>query len=286
MALRTGQFQIGDLVFGRNTLFPINELNMNGYDVTSGDYQIASADELRMTRDFFAPTAISFTLAVLDNFILPNMGGFGTAVPVPDGRFALDNLVREWRADEVRKVWGATKPIKSRQDNGKTTLIYGRPRKLAVGKASRKSEFAVVVAEFQRSDTLAYSNEEYFVNVLPGAGSTAVSRFDGQAPSWLRFLITGPANDPLITFGSQFQVQLDYNIPAGKVVEVNSYPWTRRVILAPDNLNLSPLMIPPSPYLSEMKFLANTVRNVSWSAGGTTGASNLSVLWREAYLYW
>lgn len=286
MALRVGQFQIGDVVFGRNTLFPINELNMNGYDVTAGDYQVASADEIRMTRDFISPTSISFTLAVLDNYILPNMGGYGTATAVEDGKFALDNFVREWRADEVRGVWGATKPLKNRQDNGKTTLIYGRPRKLAVGKASRKSEFAVVVAEYQRLDTLAYSNEEYFVNMAPGAGPLSVARLDGQAPSWLRFLIAGPANDPLITFGTQFQIQLDYNLPADKVIEINSYPWTRRVIRAPENLNLSPLMIPPSPYLSDMKFPANSTRNVSWSAGGTTGASNLSMLWREAYLYW
>jgi len=286
MPMRTGQFQIGDLVFGRNTLYPINELNMNGYDVTAGDYQVASADEIRMTRDFFAPTSISFTLAVLDNFILPVFGNYPGVVAVEDGKLALDNFIREWRADEVRKVWGATKPLKSRSDNGKTTLIYGRPRKLAVGKASRKSEFAVVVAEYQRVDTLAYSDDEYFVSIAPGGGGTNIARLDGQAPAWLRFLITGPANDPLISFGSQFQVQIDYNIPAGKVVEVNAYPWTRRVILAPDNLNLSPLMIPPSPYLSEMKFLAGTDHTVSWTAGSTTGASNLSVLWREAYLYW
>jgi hypothetical protein len=285
MAMRPGQYQIGNVIFGRNTLYPINELNMNGYDVTAGDYQLSSADEVRMTRDFFKPTSISFTVGVLDNFLIKNLAGYGTGVAPPDGKVLLDNFIREWRADEVRNVWGATKPIKCRQDDNQTTLIYGRPRKLAVGKRSLKSQFAVVVAEYQRLDTLAYSDDEYFVNVTPSTPRT-VSRFAGQAPAWLRFLLTGPINNPLITFGSLFQIQVNYNIPAGKVLEINSYPWTRRVILAPDNLNISPLMVPPSPYLSEVKFPAGSSQAVSLSGGSTTGATNLSVLWREAYLYW
>lgn len=286
MAMRPGQYSIGDVIFGRNTMYPINELNMNGYDVTAGDYQLSSADEVRMTRDFFKPTSISFTMGVMDNFLIENLAGYGTGTPPPDGKLLLDNLIREWRADEVRGVWGATKPIKCRQDNGKTTLIYGRPRKLAAGKASRKAEYAIVIAEYQRLDTLSYSDEEYFINVAPGASAVNAIRQGGQAPAWLRFLVTGPANNLLINFGSLFQIQVNYNIPAGQVLEINSYPWTRRVILAPSNLNLSPLMVPPSPYLSDMKFPANSTVPVTWSAGGTSGATNLSVLWRETYLYW
>lgn len=288
MTLRPGQYQIGNLVFGRNTDYPINELNLNGYDVNTGDYQASGSDELRMTRDYFKPTSITFTIGVMDNFLLPSMAGFGAGNAVTDGKRALDDFVREWRADEIRLNWGALKPIKCRQNDNKTRVIYGRPGKLAVGKHSRKSEYAIAVAEYRRADTLSYSDEEYSVSGAPSAAGTtpiSIARLDGQAPAWMRFLITGPINDPIIKFGSLFQIHLDYNVAAGKVLEVNSYPWSRRVILAPDNLNVSPLMIPPSPYLNEVVFPAGLSTGVGLSGSSTTGATNLSVLWREAYLY-
>lgn len=287
MAMRPGQYSIGNVIFGRNTMYPIVEMNMNGYDVTAGDYQISAADEVRMTRDYFKPTNISFTIGVLDNFILSSMAGYGTAPAPTSGKLLLDNFMREWRADEIRGTWGAIKPIKCRQDSNKTTWIPGRPRKMAVGKASRKSEYSVMVCDYQRLDTMSYSDDEYFINIAPGASAQTITRFDGQAPAWLRFLITGPVNVPIINFGTAFQVKLNYNIPAGKVVEINSYPWSRRVIMAPDNLSLSPFLIPPgTSYLTDMKWQPNTSQAISWSGGSTTGATNLSVLWREAYLYW
>lgn len=282
-----GQYQIGNLVIGRNTNYPVDTFEEAGYGMSTADYQLSQADELRMSRDFLQPGTIGITMAVMDNRALPNMSSLSKWDDVPsltDSLTATDVLAEEWRADEVRSQWGQLKPIKVCSRAGDVRRIYGRPRKFQAGKNTLKSEWVPVVADFQRADTLAYSDDEFGLTVAPsalGVSTGNLTRLGGRAPAWFKVFIIGPINLPKIRVGSM-TVELDHNLAAGKVIELSSYPWERRVIDS-DAFNLSPKMVGNSPYLDQLKLPPGSSLPIGLSGAGTTAATKATFLWREAY---
>lgn len=293
MSLKEGQWQIGSVVFGRYTKMPVENVEVGAYGSQVGDIQLSQTDEVRFGRDFFAPGTLTFTMAILNNRILPNMAvidlsGGVTFPPDVENMFSaqpmLESLCFEWRADDIRTLFGYTKVLKYCKF-GIQKRLYGRPRKMALNVFNTRNEFVPVVAEFQRVDTFSYSDEEFAAVGASSAAETtpiAVVRSGGSAPTWARFLITGPINHPVIKVGNLFYVDIDYNLPAGKVIEVNAYPWERRIIDS-DGLNLAPKLVGVSPYMEKMRIPANATTNVGLSGSSTTGATALAVLWREAY---
>lgn len=286
MSLVEGQYQIGSVVFGRNTPYPIQSFDPGGYDVNVGDYQMGEADEVRMTRDFLKPGGMIFNIGVIDNFVLPHIAFAGTAdtSKILAGRRLLDNLSTEWRADAERAQWGVLKPLLCHKD-GLTHRVYGRPGKFSHSAKSRMSQEYNVTMEFRRADTLSYSETEYIAIVPPttaGATNGFIARGVGQASSWVQIIITGPINHPVIKFGSLFTLDVNVNIAAGKFLEINTYPWTRRIIDS-DGFNRSPALVGVSPYLSAVKLPANSTTAIGFSGASTTGATAMAVLWREAY---
>lgn len=271
MTLKPGQYQIGDIVFGSSTLYPVENFEDSGYTANASDYAVPNTDEMRMGRDTISPGGITITMAALDN--RPTEYAYDLA----------EDFAAEWRGDDVRRLWGTLKPLKCATEVG-VFRIYGRPRKFVSGKASRKSEWIPIVCDFSRADTLHYDDEESITAVpLGSAGATTatVTRAGGRAPTWLRAFIAGPITNPKLKVGT-YTVELTTTLASGKIIEINAYPWERRIINS-DGQNLVVTLAGASPYMDEMKILPRVTTNLGLSGTGTSGATGASILLREAY---
>lgn len=285
--LADGQFQLNGVRFGRNTKLPVSGFDMGSYGVNATDYQVARADELRFGIDTLQPTSITFTIGVLHQVLLPHMvplAHISSVSNMSDGYAAMESLATAWKSDTTRQQYGYTDTLYY-GCRGQTLQIYGRPRKFAHPAKSRLAQFRMATAEFQRVDTLCYADLNGIVTVLPGTeGVTTqnIIRSGGGAPTWVQIFITGPINHPKIKIAGLPLIDINFNLAAGKLIEVNTYPWTRRVVNS-DAQNLSPLLVSGSPYLDQIKIPPNATTGVGLSGGSTTGATNAVVLWREAY---
>lgn len=283
--LEPGQFQLGNLIMGPYTMFKIESLDIGNYDVNVQDSQAQDMSELRFGSDTFKPAPIQLTINVLVNKVHA-----GVAAITNDGRTLnfdsdpnLADLQREWRAEEIMQQWGAMKPLYFCGTDGITRMFFGRPGKFAY-KHHRivDSQFYQCQAEFRRADTFAYSEQEYF-ETLERTVPKTVTLSAGNAPSWVRFLLFGPMNEPVITFGP-WTIQLHHNLPPDTAAEINAYPWSGRRVVRSDGLSLAAyLEMTPEPYLSKLRFPVNTPYEIVWDATGTTLASGLSILWHDAY---
>ncbi len=294
MTLQPYQYQLGDVKFGRDTQIPVQKVDIQTYNVNNQDFQVQRSDENRFGVDTLAPAPIVFTMSVLNNYELESMSGMSTA-PFPDDLFANNNsaltqLAKQWKNPSLRMSWGATVPLLFCGKDGETKRIYGRPGKFAHGARNKSGENWIdVQAEFRRSDTYAHSDIEYFVghptlaSGLPPDGTTTVNaaRLDGDADSWLRFLIYGPMTHATISYGDR-TLELASTIASGVVLEVSSYPWIRRVV---DSLNINHRteVIGETQYLDQIKFPAGSDMDIHWTCTGGDASTQLFVLWREAY---
>lgn len=275
--LKAGQFQIGSLVFGRGTMYQVGSIDVPGYGIQAGDLAVSLTDEIRHGRDFRSPSSVGITLSVLDNWqVWPT-----PVVSLSRAKVLAEALAGEWSGDEVRGKWGEIKPLIYSQDGLSERMLPGRPRKFSQGVQSRKSQAIPVAMDFQRVDTLSYANAETITTAKIGAPG-AIARVGGTAPTWIRMQITGPIVNPVITFGSLFTVELTRTLAAGEIVEVNSYPWTRRVVNS-GGLNLSPLLTGASAYLSDMKIPPSASIAVGLTGTGTNASTQAAVAYREAF---
>ena len=278
-----GQYQIGDLVFGRGTIYPVNNVEIQSYNTAPQDFPVQMSDEISAGQDSLQGAPIIFNIGVIDNYVLPNMAALTGVTPgFTAEQYALHKLAKEWRGDDVRRIPGAMKPLICCERDGRVLRWYGRPRKFQPTKRSKGSQFFIVQAEYMRFDTLQYSDEEYGI-VLNAGGSASATRGAGDMPAWFRVLLVGPAVHPIVTIGS-LTVNLDYTLAAGEQVEISSYPHARRVINnGSPVLNLAAKLIGATPYLNQLLFYPGASSTVSWSATGTSGASKCYFLWREAW---
>lgn len=264
-----GQYKIGEFVFGEKTLFRVEKFDVGGYDVNVQDYQVSQNDELHFGQDSLKPLPIQMEINAFVNRELPNMTAISPVIG-GDLDFSKDPKVgafaREWRDDDVRKVWGELKSLYVCREDSSVVRIYGRPGKLSVSKRPIGGMYHKIVAEFRRSDTLAYSDFEWYLHCRPLETIVAGRSADlgmGDAPTWLRMVIVGPATHPIIQFGD-IEIDLNVDINAGEMVEINSYPWQRRVISLPEGVNYASLL--NQPYLDEIKFPEESAVEVSWNA--------------------
>lgn len=281
--LEPGQFQLGDLIMGRHTLYAVEEFGIGNYDVNVQDYQAQSSNETGFGQDTLRPAPIQLTINFRPNAQLANVASLLANPKMLD--FSMDptlgDLQREWRAEETLAEWGATKPLYFCGTDGITRMIYGRPGKFMY-KLHRivGSQYYQCAAEFRRLDTHAHSETEWYRVFDPDVPQT-ITLERGNAPSWVRFLITGPANHPIINFGSH-QIELDYNVLTGQVVEICSYPWQRRAVTN-DGLSVAAFLISEKPYLDRVRFQDHVPKLISWTATGTNANSKMTLLWRDAY---
>lgn len=266
-SLAPNQYQIGSFVFGEGTLFNVEQFDVGGYEVNVQDFQATSSDELRFGSDSLKPMPIQITLTAFENSVMTNVAALVKQNQLQD--FSSDpkvgQFIREWRDDTARKSWGELKPLLYCRDDGTVVRIYGRPGKLAVSKKDPNKAYRKLVAEFRRSDTLAYSNNEWFTNIQQGEIVNVVRSEEfgmGNAPCWLRLLIVGPMEHPIIQVGD-ITVELAATIGLNQAIEISSYPWQRRVVRN-DGVSFAGNLV--SPYLDKLTFPANTPIQLSWNA--------------------
>lgn len=283
------QYQIGAVVFGYNTQIPVSDIQVQTYNQNKQDFQIIRTNETQFGIDTLIPGTIQFKMAVLDNYPLPNMLGL-TDTELPPSLFArrgvlLPQLQKEWKALEVIPIWGEIKPIYFCDADGVTRFIAGRPGKFQYSRQTRLRAWYDVTAEFRRSDTFAYTDNEFYVGPMPPNASPIVAtRGEGDADAWFRILLFGPFTNPIVTFGDS-SIELNVIIEDGVVLEISSYPWARRIVDSNGN-NWRANVIGETVYLDQLVFPAGTGMPVSWTtqSGTETNAdTQMAFLWRESY---
>lgn len=279
--LKPHQYQIGDLVFGKNTPYPVLSVKPQSYNVSDQDFQIPQANEIRMGQDTLKAGPVTFEIVVKDNAPMPYIGGNLPSDLVEKSSKLLTALQREWKADEVRQAWGELKPITYCDGYGSVRRIYGRPRKFEYTRKNATSTAHVVKAEYARIDTLSYTDQEYIATLVNGAPAVNFTRDGGDAQSWFRILLVGPQRNPTVYVGG-LHIYLQMDILAGVTVEVNSYPWTRRIIDS-NGINRRTTLVGNTKYLDQLRMPPNTPVPMTWSATLTSGDSKCFVLWRDAY---
>ena len=286
-----GQYQLGELIMGPYTPFKVESIDIGNYDVNAQDYQSQLSNELRFGTDTFKPAPIQLTINVMMNRALPNIAALTNDIRVLnfDNDPNLADLQREWRGEDVMPIWGALKPLLFCGSDGITRQFYGRPGKFAY-KPHKQVDgwYYQCQAEFRRSDTFAYSNTEYFVDFAADTPQT-ITRVNGTATSWVRFLLVGPFNHPTINFGDK-QIELDTTelypggiVPDGHVVEISSYPHERRVIDTFDGRSLAAYIVTDRPYLDTIKLPDHTPTVTSWTATDLGPNSRMRLTWHDAY---
>jgi len=267
-----GQYQIGNLVFGRGTNISVDTFDIKPYDINQQDHQISRNDEIRFGIDQLKPTTIEITMHVLHNklihpyeSLIPN---FWANMPT------VSDIHKEWRADGVRQIWGQMKPLYFCGKDGITRVIYGRPGQFTYAKDSDRTDAVQVLAQFRCGDTLAYTAEEGAV--LLYSGTSYLTRLTGNADSWVKIIVAGPASSPVINIGSQ-QISLGgVSVGGGQSIEICSYPWQRRVINS-TGTNLASKMNGTTKYLDKIKIPPNTRTAISATGG------MCMLMWQDAW---
>lgn len=289
------QYQLGGITFGRNTNIPISKIDVQPYNVNVQDFQIPLTDENRFGQDTLVPGPIVFTMAIMENYMLDQFENIVPAGVDPDDLFAmrgtvLGRLANVWKAKEVRSLWGAAMPLYCCTSSGEVLRIYGRPGKFQYApRYNDRTQWIDIQAEFRRADTFAHSDIEYYVGdtvqpergMAPNVAAVTAEHGEGDADSWVRVLVVGPATHPVINYGDSV-IELDLTVPAGTVLEVSSYPWSRRVV-DDQGVNWRAKLIGDTEYLEEIQFPDDSELEVNWTATGTDGDSQMYFLWREAY---
>ncbi len=288
MALKPGQYQIGNYVFGRDTDTIVANLDIQTYNVNTQDFQVDRTDERRFGIDTHVPGSINFDLAVLNNYRIDNIVDLTDQVPagiMDQSRSLIGKLLTEWKSDDVRRTWGAMKPLYFCDSDGVTRRVYGRPGKFTHGAIKKNTEWIPAKAEFRRADTKAYDDTETFLELTEGANPVYVHRTAGDTDAWLRVLIYGPANHPIITLGN-YQIELDLAIAENTVVEVSSYPWMRRIVDSDGN-NWRSKLIGETVYLDQLVLPANTYIPMRWTNNAVSTWTEISHLrWEEDVDFW
>ena len=266
-----GQYQIGDIVMGHGTNIIVENFDVKPYDVNAQDYQVTRSDEVRFGYDTFKPTTIEISATVIYNWLLSPFQS--TRTNFWHNMVTVNDLAKEWRANDIRNVWGEMKPLFYCGRDGIGKVIFGRPGQFGVEKSAANATFTKCVAEFRRADTLVYSATEYVTNMTT---TSSLTRTVGNSETWARVIINGPATNPSVQIGNSI-IQLQTTLASGKFIEINSYPWTRRVINS-DGVNLSSTVTGASAYLDQLKFNLGTTP-VKIISGATSGY----YCWRDAW---
>lgn len=289
------QYRLGDIVFGRNTNIPISKIEVQPYNVQNQDFQVERTDENRFGIDTLVPAPIVFTMAIQENFILPQFQHLYPGGLDPDDLFAqrgtvLGQFAKTWKAKEVRMSWGTVMPLLCMTRDEEVLRIYGRPGKFQyMPRYNNNAAWIDLQAEFRRGDTFAHSDLEYFVGdpaingrgMAPNIAPVTATRGLGDADSWVRVYIQGPATNPAITYGDHV-IETNSVIPAGVSAEISTYPWVRRFVDT-NNVNRRMELIGETLYLDQIMFPADSEMDISWTATGTNADSQMWFLWREAY---
>lgn len=261
-----GQYQISNLILGKGTNVRVSNFDLESYEVSHRDYQLAYAEEKRFGVGQLTPSIITITFNVLKNYIRPNsFNPTGIGNEIFNGMVSVDDLAKAWRFDIGRKIAGELMPLYVCGQDGITRVIYGRPGKFKYDR--RPHDFAGWIdctAEFIRADTLVYRADEYVVPMTMQENPQWLTRLQGNCDSWFRILAEGPMENPVFTVGDN-QIGMNYTIPAGETVEISSYPHKRRCVNN-KRINLADTLVGKTRYLDRLVIPSNISIPVRWTS--------------------
>ena len=276
--LKPGQYQIEDWIFGKGTVYPVAAFDIAEYGVQAGDFQVPNQDENRFGgSDQHIPGPITMTVQFLQNRWTHKVV-HGTVLKSADA----GKVQRIWRADGVRYTWGETQKLYYAGNDGIQKVLFGRTDKLKYPRFNEETDAYECTLSFRRGDNFSYSAHEYGIAFLPNQASQLLTNGTfGDAPSWMTLYLQGPMNDPQIEIAG-FTFELDWDIPAGKVLEINSYPWTRRCVDS-DGISRRANIIGATPYLDRLRFNYNQPVYGRVICNGTNANSKAVFMFRDAY---
>jgi hypothetical protein len=282
--LVAGQYQFGNCLFGRGTTVRVEDFKINPYDVNVQDYQITRADEMGFGWDQLKPTTIEITFHVLNNRMLP---GYESLIPnfwseMP----TVADFQKEWKFDQGRYVWGATKSLYVCDRNGLTKQVFCRPGQFTPGNNTSYTETVQCIGELRRLDTHAYGITEHVSQVMTQASPTVtIAGTDGDGPSWLYLLIRGPVTDPVITIDGLYNQPNPVAFPVartvadGEVIEINGQPWTRRSVSS----NGEEISADLGEYEDKLRFYCEDTIELTLTGTGMNSSTAAVAVYRDAY---
>lgn len=169
----------------------------------------------------------------------------------------LRSFRKAWHAWQIRDVPGAVIPLRYQLD-GQQRRIYGRPRRFEAPPDNKiLGGYVPVSVDFKCVDGFVYDDVMQEVVLHqgvdlenPGVDSGGGFVFPlvfpvvtlaptrqqshlvvgGDAPSYPIVRFNGPVTNPTL-FGNGWTLSLDYTIPAGQYVEIDTRPWRCTVLL-------------------------------------------------------
>lgn len=283
------QYEIDGFKFGGNPLniltdYLVENVDFGDPDITIQDTNLPLEDGAVFGRDYKRGRTITFTMNIITS---------GSATE------ALSLLSAAWDNENIRRNPGATSILRWNR-HGRTSRVYGRPRRFApvTGKVDRG--WVPVLCDFRTIDHLYYGDTElsesvsiippaaggwvmpFTFPVTPGGTSTDQGKFfvGGTKPAWLTSVINGPILNPKITILGLWEFQLLVDLSAGEFVKVSTPPWERHA-RRNGTINVRGSFTQSSIRMSDMKIPPGN-HKVVLSGIDPTGTASLTVLWREA----
>ena len=241
LTLDTGQYQIGNVAFGRRTAVEVTNFTYSEPAATASDLALPGEDGVSMGRDYLQGR--TFTWEMVVNGVSP-----------ADGRAKWRPLETAWDARTTRLTPGAVTPLRLRLPGTDTVVVYGRPRKIAPSDLQFLRSGAIpLTADFSSVDRFFYADEEQEVSfgVRPTIGSGGgitwpitwpitwasadISNSDvvvngGDAPTWPVITFTGPIVNPTIVVGDNLHtLQLVTTLSDSQSVTIDCRPWARTI---------------------------------------------------------
>lgn len=285
-------YEIGDLAFGRGTLYPISSVDFGVPDLTAGTISSPRADGLRFGRDYYQGRTITF------------QGNIWTRRSNPGSRIAaldaLEAIQTAWQPDDVRMTPGAVVQLRMRRGD-RSRCVFGRPGRFATTTGRTTMGWIPFTCQFDCVDHYIYDDAENqhiipfipdslggligpligpIISSPPGVGSGLVP-ITGSKPSWMTYRIQGPIIDPQVEVTDVWKAKLNLTLASDRYVVVDPVPWSRSVRMD-DGSNAAGLFTADSVRLSSMR-LSPGNNEVVLRGTDPTGTASVIVYWRNTY---
>jgi hypothetical protein len=220
-----------------------------------------------------------------------------------DALETLSAITTAWRALHIRRTPGAMLAIRYQLD-GRARRIYGRPGKFE-GSPNNLilSGFVPIVCDFQAVDGYVYDDIGSSAILVVGesdagaggGGFTFPLTFPiqtqapteqqsqiyvgGDAPTSPVVRFNGPITNPRLET-DEWALSLNYDIPAGQYIEVDTRPWNIRVMLNGDTP--IPGAIGRRQKLYDMKLQPGAL-DMRFIGSSSSGTATCEIRWHNAY---
>ncbi|MEU2968958.1 hypothetical protein ABZ687_28775 [Streptomyces ardesiacus] len=335
-----------DLLFGRQPsgIYCLSEPEVSFSDADKGDGDLPGEDGIRMGRDYQRSATVTFELGVdgVDRAVdghgddrpwaggsligvwpyatrPPGLPGGGNSAPTVREPYrwsadGVDMLRQAWRADSVRDRAGGVAWLRHTTVGGRTRMLYGRPRKFAVGHSRlTRQGYTPVVCDFVSIDDRFYDATESAQDLwglrwvgVPGrpgrpadAGpgvtdskTTAVIKQKGRVATHPYVRVYGPCKNPKVTLVGVWEAQLSLELKStSEYVQIDPRPFARSVMhyksgssssvadkLTRSSPRLAEMVIPPGQWTAKLAYTNAAVT--------TTTGPRVEIRWRDAYTWW